>query len=68
MINIASNVKSIRKKRNLTQRELAKRASVSYTMMSYIEQGIKLPSLSLSVRLADALECSLDELVGRKVS
>ena len=35
-------------------------------MISYIEKGLKEPSTTILVRMADYLNCSLDEIIGRK--
>ena len=54
----------IRKQRNLSQSALAKKVSIELRSMCDIENGRRKPSFDVLVRIAIALECSLDELVG----
>ena len=65
-VNICRNLKSIREYRGFTQPELAEKIGVSQQMISYIEKGLKEPSTINLIRIADSLNCSLDELTGRK--
>lgn len=61
--------KALREKRrinDLTQAELAELADVSRANISLYEHDIKKPSLETLVALADALDCTLDELCERK--
>ncbi|MBP1560398.1 MAG: helix-turn-helix transcriptional regulator [Oscillospiraceae bacterium] len=67
-MNIAENLKKKREEYDLEQQELAKRAGVSTSLICAIERGLKLPSLGTVVVLADIFHCSVDELIGRKVS
>ncbi len=62
-MNVAENVKNIREKAGMTQKELAQAVYVDQAMICKIEKGIKLPSLSLSVAIAAALDCTVNELV-----
>lgn len=52
----------------ISQEELAFRAEVHRTYISQIERGLKSPSLSVIVRLAQALELAPSELVERATS
>ena len=47
----------------LTQQELATRSGVHVETISYLERGVRAPSLALAWRLCQALECPLDDLV-----
>ena len=50
------------KKQDINQNELARRAGVNNTVISALKLGkIKKPSFELIVKIADALEVSLDE-------
>lgn len=60
---IADNVRTRRKKMDMTAPELAKKAGVSQTMISFIENGRKNPSVKTLIALAKALECKVDDLV-----
>jgi len=49
---------------NLTQEKLAVKADVSYTTLTKIESGvIKRPAVQTIVKIAKALDISIDELV-----
>jgi transcriptional regulator with XRE-family HTH domain len=57
-----------RERRGLTQAELGARAGIAPGAVSHFETGQRLPSLESLVKLADALECSVDSLLGRALS
>lgn len=59
------NLKRIRELRRLTQAELGGRARIAPAAVSHFETGQREPSLESLVKLADALEVSLDALLGR---
>lgn len=59
------NLKRIRELRQLTQSELGGRARIAPAAVSHFETGQREPSLESLVKLADALEVSLDALLGR---
>ncbi len=65
---IGENIKNKRLEYDIEQQELAKRVGVTKAMMCSIETGVKIPSVAVLVRIADTLHCSVDELLGRKVS
>lgn len=67
-MNIAENIKKKREEYDLEQQELARRIGVSKAMICGIEKGVKMPSVAVLVSIADTLHCSVDELLGRKVS
>lgn len=56
-------VRYYRKKRKLSQLELAVRTGVDTRQIGRIEQQTNLPSIILLCRLAEALNVSLDDLV-----
>lgn len=61
---ISENVKRIRKKRGMSQEKLARQADISLNTLTKIESGFaKKPTIQTVVKLARALEVSLDELV-----
>ncbi len=61
------NLKALRKQKGWTQERLARESNISYHTLIKLEQnGIKNPKIETVIKLADALEVSLDELVGRK--
>ena len=63
--DIGKSIKQIREQRDLNQRELAKYAGISNVTMCKIEQGVLTPSLKTTIRIANVLRCSLDDLCGR---
>jgi len=64
---LAENIKRIRKKRGFTQEKLARLANISNNTLVKIEMGMaKEPTITTIQKLADALDISIDELVGRK--
>src|ERR1700756_5497938 len=62
---IGEYLRAKRQERNWWQREVAKRASVAISTVSRVESGELLPTVDLLVRLADALEIDLIELLAR---
>ncbi len=62
-MNVAENIKSIREKAGMTQKQLAEAVFVDQAMICKIEKGIKMPSLPLSIAIATALHCTVNELV-----
>ena len=64
---LAKNLKKYRKKKGWSQDKLAKLADVTHTTLVKIESGVnKNPTIQTLTKLADALEVSIDELVGRR--
>ena len=55
-------LKESRTKNNMTQYELAEKIGVSQNFLGDIERGIKLPSLSKIILMANTLKVSLDYL------
>lgn len=55
----------MRKKRGLTQRQLADKLNVSHGRISLYETGDRSPDPEMLKRLADFLGCSTDYLLGR---
>ena len=54
--------------RNLTQQRIADEVGLALRSYQCYEQGSREPSLSMLVRLADALEVPTDYLLGRDLS
>lgn len=54
----------IRNKRGMTQTELADACGISQKSISAIEVGRRRPSLEVLIRLAKALNVTVDELIG----
>ena len=62
---MSKSIVAQRKKRGLTQEELAEKLDVSPAAISKWERGISTPELSMVCKLADCFEISVDELLGR---
>lgn len=60
------NLRRLREAAGLTQIELSARVGVTQMALSKWETGAAVPSLGNMVRLADALDTSIDELLGRR--
>lgn len=63
----SDNLRELRKKRKLTQEELAELADMSTTIISDYENTRKKPSIIAVKNIADALGVTLDELCGNDI-
>lgn len=61
---LASKVRQLRIKHNITQKEMAARTGVAIQLIKDIENGTHLPSKILRERLAEVLEIDPEELSG----
>ena len=59
---IGKRISKFRKQNNMSQKELAQVVGVNQTMIAHIENGVKIPSLAVSLELAAALNTTVDEL------
>ncbi|WP_221033246.1 helix-turn-helix domain-containing protein [Actomonas aquatica] len=59
---IAKAIRQERVKRNLSMLAVAEQAGLSQQMVSYVERGIRKPSLDTFVRLAHVLRLDLSQL------
>ena len=57
-----------RKKKKLTQSELAEKAKISAQTVSYYEKGTKRPTLENAIAIANALDISIEYLCGQDAS
>lgn len=63
--SLNSNLKELRLERKMSQAELAQEVNATQNAISLFENGLKVPSLAMTTRLADVFGCTLDSLVGR---
>lgn len=64
-MTLASNIKEARQAKNISQSEFAEMLNVHQTYVSQIERGLHVPTVEFLDRIADALDCSIDGLLGR---
>ena len=65
--NISKNIKKLRDKSGLSQDQTARKANMPLSTYLKVENGVTPnPSIQTLLNIAEALEVSLDELVGRK--
>lgn len=62
-MNIGAAIKNIRNNKGMSQTELAEKVNITQSMLCQIERGSKSPSLPLSVELAGALGCTINDIV-----
>ena len=60
--NLLNNLEELRKNAGLTQQELSESAEVSRKSINAIENGIYVPSTVLALKIARALNCSVEDL------
>ena len=64
---LSANIKKLRKQKKLSQDKLARLSDIPYNTLVKIESGkSNNPTFATLSKLADALEVSIDELVGRR--
>ena len=64
LITIGQNIRSARKDRNLTLKQMSRRTGLSVSLLSQIERAESSASVSSLYKLARALDCSLTEFFG----
>ena len=62
--SIGRRIRRLRKRRRWTQAELAERADISTSFLGHIERGSRKLSVETLNRIALALNCSADALLG----
>jgi transcriptional regulator with XRE-family HTH domain len=66
---LAENIRKLRQKKKLAQEKLARLADISTATLVKIEAGVaKGPTITTVMKIANALDVSIDELVGRENS
>lgn len=59
------NLKTLREKRNLTQKTLSEQLGVERSTIAKWETGVGYPTTDNLKKLADILNCSTDKILGR---
>ena len=65
-MKFSENLRQLREKQGLKQKELAEKLEISLRAYQYYERNEREPQLSTLIRIADYFDVSLDELVGRE--
>ena len=60
--NLKNNLKALRTAKGLTQAELAMEVEVSRKTINTVENGVFIPSTILSLRLANVLSVTVEDL------
>ena len=60
---LGKKMQALRKKRRMTQEDLAEKVGVSATYIGFIEQGRYAPSLDLLEKIAKILRVKVNELI-----
>lgn len=63
-MSIGENVKKLREKRGLSQRDVSNKLFISVQMLSGIETGIRQPSLNIALALAKFFGTTVEALAG----
>ncbi len=64
-MTIGERIMLLRKKKNLSQSDLGKAIGTSSDIIGRYERGLTNPSIEVIINIADALEVSIDFLVGK---
>lgn len=65
MIKLSERLRKLRSERKLTQTRLAQLLDINPRVYNRWEQGDSIPHVDTLIKIADTLQVSLDELVGR---
>lgn len=65
---VGRNIRKKRLENDMEQQELARRAGVNKSLLCGVELGKRRITIDDLSKVADVLECSVDELLGRKIS
>lgn len=63
-LTIGENIRSFRRKNDMTQEQLAQRLGVTYQSVSRWENGTTYPDLELLPAISELLSVTVDELIG----
>jgi len=60
--NLLNSLEELRKAAGLTQQELSESAEVSRKSINAIENGVYVPSTVLALKIAETLNCEVEDL------
>ena len=58
-----SYIRECRKKKNMSQQDVATAMGVTQSMVAKWEKGVNYPAVELLIKLSDLFGCTIDELV-----
>lgn len=64
-MSFGANLKKIRQDSNLTQEDLARKINTSRSNIANYENNKNMPSVDILEKLSEALNCSVDYLLGK---
>ena len=67
-LTMGDRIREVRKRKDLTQEQLAEKLDVSVEFVGQIERGQKLPSMQVFIKLIDVLNVSADYLLRDSIS
>lgn len=67
-MNLGENLQNIRKRRNLSQEELADKLNVSRQSVSKWESGSSYPEIEKIITICEIFQCSMDELIKGEIT
>lgn len=62
---LRKNLRAFRKRRGMTQAQMGVKSAVGAASISHFETGQRTPTIGTVVKLADALDVTVDSLLGR---
>lgn len=62
MVN-GAKIKTLMNERGITGEEMAKTVGISQSMMTYVTQELREPTVTVLARIAKKLDCTVDELI-----
>lgn len=65
---LGARIKQARKERHMTQEVLAEKADIGTMYLGEIERGVKMPTVSVFVRIIEALQVSADYILRNELS
>lgn len=65
-MDFCKNLRAVRLEKNMTQQQVADAINIALRSYQKYEQGIREPSLTTLVALADFLDVTTDRLLGRE--
>jgi HTH-type transcriptional regulator, competence development regulator len=66
MSSLGSNIRKLREKENLSQKDFAKKIGISNVVLSRYEKDERKPDYDMLNKIADYFEVTLDHLLGRE--